>query len=202
MSVNGKIDGKTTTDHSKYPEYHVFQFPGGHRIEVGNEAGKECIKLFTAGGSCVEWKPDGSMMQVTIGDAQQYYKGGKTETVDENSDVHVMGHSRTTIGKGEHKEVVGDSGSYVAGKSAMYSKGQISIDTAEGMYLGAKGSIGINSSKGMKIHVKGDMELNVTGALKLKGDGGVTINGQTVHLNKPGESSGSSEYSGADVPVS
>lgn len=199
MEKKNRSDKQQTED-SAYPQNWVIQMPGGHRLEIGNEPGKECVKFYGAGGQYMEFMPNGSKMEVVIGDAVSYYKGGKTETVDENSDSYVAGHSRTTIAKGEHKEVVGDSGTVVGGKSVMYSKGQMSVGTQKGMYLAAGESIGMNAAKGMTINVKGDMELNVTGALKIKGDGGVTVNGQTIKLNPSGESSGSSEYSGDDVP--
>jgi len=145
------------TPESQYPYNNVWQFPGGVRLVVGDERGKEAIKLFHPSGTYVEFFPDGKLATMTIGENKQYNKGGVTITVDENSDIHIGGHHKMTVAGGTHVEIQGDAGVVIGGKTAMAVLGDLGLSVNGNMYLAAKGSINMNAMGNMNIQAQGTM---------------------------------------------
>lgn len=151
------------TPKSEYPYNGVWQFPGGMRIVMGEERGKECFKFYHPSGSYVEFFPDGKVSTMIIGEQKQYNKGGVTITVDENSDVHVAGHQKITVGGGSHIEVQGDAGVVVGGDVALAALSNLGISAKGNVYLGVDGDLNMNVKGNMNQQVKGDLTIGTGG---------------------------------------
>lgn len=150
-----------TTPESKYPYNQVYQTAGGIRMIVGNEPGKETLKIFHPSGSYIEMMPNGKMVSMNIGENKQYNKGGVTITVDENQDVHIKGHSKLQVGGGSHIEVSGDAGIVVQGDTALATMGDFGVK-AKNIYMGARGNLNINVEGSLNTQVGGSTVINTT----------------------------------------
>ena len=102
-------------------------------------------------------KHDGTSTSVSVGDIEQYGKGGMTLTVDENQDVKLHGHSRLVMGGGSYVEIAGDGAIGVAGDTTVFSKGNMNAHV-DNLYFGCKGNA--------KFNVEGDMLMDVKGSMK------------------------------------
>ena len=178
---------KTTTPSSKYPDHHVYYTHGGIRFEVGNEQGKECVKMFHPSGSYSEWYPDGKVMTFHVGENKQYNKGGVTITVDENNDVHIKGHSKMQIGGGAHIEVAGDAGIVVGGTVGVAGLGDVGI-RAKNIYLGAEGNLNIHVAGKTNINSVGnfDVTTQADASITASADAHYTAGGETI-VNSDGD---------------
>jgi hypothetical protein len=194
MSDSNRAD-KTTTPSSKYPDHQVWYTHGGIRFEVGNEAGKETVKMFHPSGSYTEWYPDGKTMQFTVGENKQYNKGGVTVTVDENNDVHIKGHSKIQIGGGAHIEVAGDAGIVCGGTVGVAGLGDIGI-RAKNIYLGAEGDLNIHvagktnitSVGNFGVTTQADASVTASGDASYAAGGETAVNsGQNTNINASGD---------------
>lgn len=165
---------ETTTPESKYPYNQVYQTAGGIRMIVGNEPGKETLKIFHPSGSYIEMMPNGKMVSMNIGENKQYNKGGVTITVDENQDVHIKGHSKLQVGGGAHIEVAGDAGIISTGQVALSAK-NLAVQ-AKHIYMGATGNFNLN--------VEGDSSITTAGTTSIKSGGGISINSDTSVTQK------------------
>jgi hypothetical protein len=163
------------TPESKYPYNNVWQFPGGVRLVVGDERGKECVKLFHPSGTYFEMFPDGKLAMTHVGEKKEYNKGGVTLTIDENSDVHISGHSKLTVGGGAHIEIAGDAGVMIGGKTSMISLGDMGLTVAGNLYMGVKGDF--------KQNVMGNMETLVQGTNRIGTGGTTTVQAPELQLN-------------------
>ena len=173
----------TTTEQSTYPDHHVYYTHGGQRFEIGNQKGRECIKVFHPSGSYCEWFPDGKFYQMNIGENKQYNKGGVTITVDENNDVHIKGHSKLQIGGGCHIEVSGDAGIVVGGNAAMAMLGKGTALSAKGnLYLGVDGDLNMNVKGATNITSGGPINIESTG-----GDAQYKAAGETTVTSVKGD---------------
>lgn len=187
----------------EYPNNRVFQTAGGHRIEWGEEAGKEYFNIYTPSGSSYSFYPDGTTFSVSVGENVQYNKSGVTITIDENQDIHIKGHSKIQVGGGSHIEVQGDAGVLVGGDVAMATMGNIGLMSKGNMYLGVKGDMNIAVEGSMKTEVKGSStvlaEGNMTMATKgdmsqsASGDVGVDAGGSLTTKSGGGNYSKGSE---------
>lgn len=194
----------------EYPNNRIFQTAGGHRIEWGEEAGKEYFNIYTPSGSSYSFYPDGTTFSVSVGEDVQYKKSGLTITIDENQDVHIKGHNKVQIGGGSHVEIQGDAGIVVGGDSTMVTLGNMGIMANKNAYLGVKGNFSINVEGNMKTEVKGtttvlsqgtmtqatrsdfnlaseaDMNLDSGANITKKADGGNYDKGAVIHHNSGG----------------
>lgn len=170
------------TPESEYPYNNVWQFPGGMRVVLGDQRGKECMKIYHPSGTYMEMFPDGKLSMMVIGEQKQYNKGGVTITVDENSDVHISGHQKITVGGGSHIEVQGDAGVVVGGDVAMAGLKNMGISTKGNLYLGVDGDLNMN--------VKGNMNQQVKGNLNVGTGGSTTHQSTEISLNPSDGSSG------------
>ena len=176
---------ETTTPESKYPYNQVYQTAGGIRVIVGNEPGKETLKIFHPSGSYMEMMPNGKTVSMSIGENKQYNKGGVTITVDENQDVHIKGHSKLQVGGGSHIEVAGDAGIVVGGSVAMsMPKGDLGIQ-AKNIYMGATGNFNLNVEGDSTINTKGTTSIKSEGAINIDSDTGVTQKAPTSTIDSP-----------------
>jgi hypothetical protein len=155
---------KTTTPESKYPYNQVYQTAGGIRMIIGNEPGKETLKIFHPSGSYIEMMPNGKMVSMNIGENKQYNKGGVTITVDENQDVHIKGHSKVQVGGGSHIEVAGDAGIVVQGDTALATMGDFGVK-AKNIYMGARGNLNVNVEGSTTMETKGDTTFKTGGTM-------------------------------------
>jgi len=187
---------ETTTPESKYPYNQVYQTAGGIRVIVGNEPGKETLKIFHPSGSYMEMMPNGKTVSMSIGENKQYNKGGVTLTVDENHDVHIKGHSKLQVGGGSHIEVAGDAGIVVGGSVAMsMPKGDLGIQ-AKNIFMGATGNFNLNVEGAMKISSKGRGVVESSAVLRVGSASEVDVQAPTTNLNKSGSASG---YAGPET---
>lgn len=179
-----------TTPESKYPLNQVYQTAGGVRVIVGNEPGKECIKIFHPSGSYVEYMPNGKVVSFNVGENKQYNKGGVTITVDESNDVHIKGHSKIQVGGGAHVEVAGDAGLIIGGSVAMSIPGGDFSVQAKHMYLGATGNFNLNVEGKMTLSSNGASIFESKAPMHVGSAGTITVQGPIVSLNPGGSGSG------------
>lgn len=127
-------------------------------------------------------KHDGTSTSVSVGDIEQYGKGGMTLTVDENQDVKLHGHSRLVMGGGSYVEVAGDGAIGVAGETTVFSKGNLNAHM-DNMYMGVKGNAKFHVDGNMDMQIKGDMTTDVAGdqSTKTGGDQSNDVGGDQSH---------------------
>ncbi len=160
----------TRSDKSSYKgEYglvQVIETPAGHQIQMDNTPGNERIFIRHSSGTYVEMSADGKVTTYAVGDQKNYNKAGVTNTVDENLDSKVSGHSRQVMGGGGHLETAGDFGAAIGGDLALVGMGKVNM-RAKQIYMGSDGS----------------MNINCQGDLNIKAGGQVKINGSQIFLN-------------------
>lgn len=188
---------ETTTPESKYPYNQVYQTAGGIRVIVGNEPGKEALKVFHPSGSYIEMMPNGKVVSMNVGEKKEYNKGGVTITVDENNDVHIKGHNKLQVGGGSHVEVAGDAGIVVGGSVAMsMPNGDFGVQ-AKNIYIGATGNFNLNVEGGMKLSAKGRGVVESAQVFRVGSAAEVDVQAPVTNLNKSGAASG---YAGPESP--
>jgi hypothetical protein len=198
---------KSHPPEGEYPTHWVEQYPGGIRVVIGNEKGKESYAIYHPSGTYMQMFPDGTSVSMHIGENKQYNKGGVTLTVDENGDIHIRGHHKLQVGGGSHVEVQGDAGIIVGGDVALAGLGNIGMNAHGNLYLGVRGNMSFNVEGNFKAEVKGtttmlsegsttvatkgDMAMSSSGNMGLDSGGSLTTNagggnysaGQVVHHN-------------------
>jgi len=188
---------------TKYPYAQVWETESGHVLMFDDTPEGPKIFLGAESGSYIMMTTDGKVINFTVGDRQDYAKGGTSFTVDENYDLKVHGHSRVTVGGGSYVEVAGHAGVGVAGDVALMSKGNLhaSIDN---FYLGAKGDFNVNAGGDMNLKVKGNMNMETAKTMNMKSkatsqDTSDThnIKGGEVRINDP--SDGGNEGGGGTI---
>lgn len=158
---------------TKYPYNQVMVTEAGHEVHFDNTPGKERIRFAHKDGTYIEITPGGKRVDFTVGNAQQYHKGGLSLTVDENSDVKIHGHQRVLVGGGSHVEVSGDAAITVGGDSTSVVGGNMQTAVAGSMHLLSADSININSAGNINMDVTGNMNM------KVGGNWNVGVSGQT-----------------------
>tara|TARA_R110000868_G_scaffold25423_7_gene99177 strand:- start:1918 stop:2517 length:600 start_codon:yes stop_codon:yes gene_type:complete len=176
------------TPESKYPYNRVTQMPGGMRLVIGEERGKESMKIYHPSGTYMEMFPDGKMASMTIGENKQYNKSGTTVTVDENGDIHFTGHQKITMGGGSHIEVSGDAGIVVGGSTVLTSLGDMGMSVKGNMYMGVDGDMNMN--------VTGNMNTLVGGKNYVGSGAPMTVQATQLNLNPADGQSGYTPTSG------
>jgi len=141
----------------KNPEISVRKTESGHIAVWCDTKGATYIFNAHQSGSYTLTKHDGTTSSVSVGDIENYGKGGVTMTVDENNDVKVHGHSRMVMGGGSYVEIAGDGAIGVAGDTTVFSKGNMNAHV-DNLYFGCKGNA--------KFNVEGDMLMDVKGSMK------------------------------------
>lgn len=158
---------------TKYPYNQVLVTESGHEVHYDNSPGKERIRIAHKDGSYVEWTAGGKKVEVTVGNAQQYHKGGCTVTIDNNQDVKISGHQRVLVGGGSHVEVAGDASVSVGGDSLNFTAGDSKAAVAGNFHLMAAGDGNLNIKGNMNMKVGGNMVTDV-GGNQTTGVGGET----------------------------
>lgn len=169
-------------EHNKYPHQKKWVFAGGVEIDVGDEPGKQYIKVHHPIGTYMTIWPDGKMETHVRGEKRDYNKGGVTITVDENQDVHINGHSKLHIGGGAHIECTGDAGIVCGGDVSLAAlSGSIGMQ-CKNFYLGATGDFSLN--------VGGDTNIQTAGATFMGSGSKITQQAGKIQLNPNGGASG------------
>jgi hypothetical protein len=164
-----------TSYESKYPYNQAFISEAGHEIHIDNTPGKERIRFAHKKGTYIEISPDGRKVELTVGNKQEYNKGGVTITIDENQDVKTHGHKRENNSGGTIVTVKGDADVVVGGHSNMVVGGNMKAAVAGDAYLGVKGNMNQN--------IKGNMNMKVAGNMTTETGGTHTIIGGIVSIN-------------------
>ncbi len=146
----------------KYYEMSVQETAAGHCIWTCNNPDAPFLKLRTAAGSIVEFKDDGGMVTLTMGDTQEATKGGKSSTCDENSCGKTWGHSRTLTGGESYSETGGEKGSGTGQTIAIVCMGKANIRCTQA-YVGADGDLNMNVGGNFDIQVAGNFSRTVGG---------------------------------------
>jgi len=163
-----------------YPDKYIKQFPGGFRVMVQNKRGQETLRVASGPGTYVEMDKQGNLKVYSTGEIRMNTKGGKVETVEENSDTRIAGHVNKRVGGGEHTEIGGDSGTVVGGNFAMAGLGNMGVTAKGNYYLGAENGMNFNSEH-MDVQAKSTIKAQAI-TITMNAAGGVEINGP-VRIN-------------------
>lgn len=160
---------------TRYPHNKVTVTPSGHEFHVDDTPGAERIRWAHKAGTYVEISPDGRKTSVTVGNVQEYARGGVTMTVDHNQDVKVHGHQRLCVAGGQHIEVAGDAAIVVGGDSSTVVAGNMAAAVNGNMYSGVAGDHNMN--------VGGNMNMKVAGGTTMESGGDHIIKAANIKLN-------------------
>lgn len=179
MAVDDPTDKKTRRDKSntktKYPYNKVMVTESGHEIHYDDTPGKERLRFAHKDGSFTEISAGGKRVDFTVGNRQQYDKGGVTITVDENQDVKIHGHNRMLVSGGQHIEVAGDAAITVGGDSTSVVGGNMQTAVAGSAHILAADSININSAGNMNMDIKGNVNMKAGGNWNTEVAGATTM---------------------------
>lgn len=192
-------------EESVYPHNKKWVFSGGVELDVGNEPGKQYVKLHHPSGSYTTFWPDGKMETFVRGESRQYNKTGVTLTVDENNDVHIRGHNKIQMAGGAHVEVAGDAGIVCGGDVALAAlDGSVGLQ-AKNMYLGMSGNMEVNVKGNVNFKVGGSESHEVSDdhSIEAGGDTSVKSSEHSVDAKQSwdGDVSHSGDYSQSGVHV-
>lgn len=149
-----------STYEPKYPFNRVRVTESGHEVHMDDTPGKERIRVAHRDGTYVEISSGGKRVDMVTSDHVEYVKGGRTTTVDMNSDSKYGGSVRTNVSGDSHSEIKGASTSVVDGDS---------IGVIGGDSVSAVGGESVSS-------VTGDSTSRIGGAVDLKGDSSAMVN--------------------------
>jgi len=156
-----------TSYESKYPFNQAWLTEAGHEFHVDNTPGKERIRFAHKKGTYIEISPDGRKVELTVGNYQQYNKGGVTITIDENEDKKGHGHKRENNNGGTIITVRGDSDSVTGGHTNVIVGGNAKVAVAGDMYTGVKGNHNMNVRGNLYLRVGGNMTTTTKGTHKI-----------------------------------
>lgn len=174
--------GDKDLKNTKYPFAQVWETESGHVLMLDDTPEGPKIFLASESGSYILMTTDGKVVNFTVGDQQNYAKGGLSATVDENMDLKVHGHTRVTVGGGSYVEVAGHAGIGVGGDVALVAEGNLNA-SVDNVYIGAKGDFNINAEGNMNVKVKGNQTTTVKGETQHTSDGDNTIKANNIKLN-------------------
>lgn len=205
---SGKNEGDPPEN--EYPfEERIFT-SGGVEINWGNQPGKQHVTIRHPKGTYMTIWPDGKMETYVRGEQRLYVKGGSTTTIDENSDTHVEGQSKTTHGGGVHIEVTGDAGIVCGGNVALAalsgnmgvqvknllvtSTGNVSFDVGGDTTFKTKGTTQFDSGQNHNTNAKNIASVAEEGTLintsggdtNVKASGDVVTKGATTKVQEGG----------------
>lgn len=165
----------STSYKTKYPFNKVNLTESGHEVHFDDTPGSERIRIAHKSGTYDEISYDGRKVSFTVGNRQQYDKGGVTITVDENHDIKVSGHNRMIVGGGQHIEVAGDAAIAVGGDCLNVTLGNMHTAVGGDVYMGAKGDMALN--------IGGSMKMKVAGTTTMETDGDHVIKAANIRMN-------------------
>lgn len=107
----------STNNLSTYPLVSVLETESGHVIEIDDTPSNERLRVYHKAGSYIEFKPDGSIVQKSVGTnsvshfihegaIQEHIKRGVQEYIEKDSFRHVSGFFKITASG--NLEIVGD----------------------------------------------------------------------------------------------
>ena len=176
MADPGKSNRLNKTTYSvRYPYAKVQITESGHEIHWDDTPGAERIRIAHKDGSYWEISPGGKSVMYNVGHSQTYNKGGVTMTVDENQDVKVSGHSRSSISGGIHSETAGEISTVSGGDNNSVVGGAMRLAVAGFAYVGINGNCNLN--------VNGDMNMKVSGTTTMESGGDHVIKAANIRLN-------------------
>lgn len=125
----------STNDSSSYPNVNVIETHSGHVIELDDSAGNERIRLFHRTGSYIEIKPDGSIVQKSVGqsnhyihtaDVNEHIAGAVKKYIESNIDEIIGGNFLQNIKGNLTINVEGNLKWVVGGTTTLESSGNYS----------------------------------------------------------------------------
>ena len=132
-----------------YPNFHIIRTPTGHNIVLDDTKGHESVTVQHAGGSCIQFLPDGSSIFRSEKDGYEVIFGNKTAVItgkmniivngdadmrvlgDHNLTVHgdmnlsVGGDMRTVVGGTDYKTVAKDRNEDIGGADTTFVQGEL-----------------------------------------------------------------------------
>ena len=145
-------------EEGKYPQKIVWQYANGTKFIIDTDT--DNVQVYHPSGSSVVFYPDGSVVQMAVGQNVQYTKGGTTLTVDENGDLVVKGHNSVKVQGGGHFEVSGDAGIVVGGKTALVGLGDLGVTAKGNLGIYTDGSLMVNAKSGMTFKTDGSTQFD------------------------------------------
>jgi hypothetical protein len=153
-----------------YPNFHIIRTPTGHNIVLDDTSGHESVTIQHAGGSCIQFLPDGSSIfrsekdnfEVIFGNKTAVITGKLNIVVNGDADMRVMGDYNLTVHKdmnvavgGDLKTVVGgsayttiakDRNEDLGGSDTSFIEGNLEKTTVGTSYYGSYGDMKIQSA--------------------------------------------------------
>lgn len=158
-----------------YPFNKVFESESGHVMEFDDSPDGERIHLYHRKGTFLEMDPNGSQMNVIVGDNYQI--------VTRNNNIYIVGTANLTVGGSIKILVQGDADIEVDGQSSIMLKGDAAIGVAGDLDM----TIG------------GDYNLKVAGAFNV--DSGKAVSVKTAENFNVDSSAGVSVRASTDIDV-
>lgn len=116
---------------ARYPFNQKTITEAGHELEFDNTPGASRIRLGHKSGTYFELSENGRRVDLVNGNYHLYAKGGRTETIENSSDVKVTGHDRRSVAGDQHFETAGDQTAVIGGIAGLTVNGMKS-DTING----------------------------------------------------------------------
>lgn len=142
----------STNDASEYPEVAVIETPSGHVIELDDTVGNERVRVYHKSGSYIEIKPDGEMVQKTV--------GGNTDHVitENNIHTHIEKSVKTYIEQNMDEIIKGYVHRYIEGEMKEHVMGNITMDSDANVTWTIGGKLTINAAG--KIDIDSGVEID------------------------------------------
>lgn len=152
-----------------YPNFNIIRTPTGHNIVLDDTQGHESVTIQHAGGSCIQFLPDGSSIFRSEKDGYEVIFGNKTAVItgklnivvngdadmrvmgDHNLTVHgdmnlaVTGDMKTVVGGSEYKTVAKNRNEDIGGGDTTFVEGNLEKTSVGKSYYGAYGNMKIQS---------------------------------------------------------
>jgi hypothetical protein len=115
-------------DKSTYPDNAVIETKSGHVIEIDDTVGNERVRIYHKSGSYTEYRPDGSIVQksvgaidhlINMGDVQKHVQGYVKEYLEKNLEQIISG--------GLKQSVEMDNFQHIAGFTKIQADGSLEI---------------------------------------------------------------------------
>lgn len=173
---------------AEYPHNQVTVYPSGHEVHFDSTKDNERIRIAHSDGTFWEISKGGKATTVTVGNKEEYNKGGVTITVDHNHDVLISGHQIVRVGGGSHIQVAGDADVSVGGNMTSVVAGNMATAVKGNSYSATQGD--------SKINVNGNADMKVGGSYSMESGGDASIKAPTINLDGNIKHTGDMDTSG------
>lgn len=190
----GQVDRKVRHPKTSYKAKYYYNdkrvWEAGHELEFDSTKEAPRIRMAHCDGSYFEYSKGGHKVESTKGHEHKYVQGGLSHTVENNSDFKFNGNVRTSIGKGVHVEVNGQSSIAVSKELVMSFGKSASILAVDDLFIIAKNTtfktdehLNVDVGGDMGIKTKGNMNFRVKGSMTAKVDRAIkTESGQNTEM--------------------